>query len=631
MTTLSKKQRKMRNRILIAAALLILVKLLPLTGWVRGLCCLAPYFIIGYDVLRKAALGIVNGQVFDENFLMARATVGAYATGEFDEAVFVMLFYQTGELFQDYAVGKSRTSIAALMDIRPDTANLETENGLETVNPEDVAVGSVIVVKPGERVPLDGTVLEGSSTLDTAALTGEALPRSIRVGDDIISGCVNLTGLLRVTVTKPCEESTVSKILELVENSSEKKAVSEQFITRFAKYYTPCVVYAALALFLIPTVLLAVLPTLPGFLAGTVWTDWLHRALTFLVISCPCALVISVPLSFFGGIGGASKCGILVKGGNYLEALAKADTVVFDKTGTLTKGTFAVSAVHPEAGFEADQVLEYAALAEQYSTHPIAVSLREACKSGMDRSRVSNVEEIAGHGIMAEVDGKRVGVGNSRLMERQSVNWLPCELPGTIVHVTIDGFYAGHIVIADQPKPDAKEAIARLKAMGVKKTVMLTGDTKEVAHTVADALGLDEYHAELLPADKVARVEELLKQETGKLAFVGDGINDAPVLTRADIGIAMGGLGSDAAIEAADIVLMDDQPTKIAAAIRIARKTVRIVRENIVFALTVKAIVLVMGALGKAPMWLAVFADVGVAFLAILNAMRCLYTEKDKK
>ena len=631
MATLTKKQKKNRNHILIAAALLILIKILPLTGWVQGVCCLVPYLIIGYDVLRKAFLGIVNGQVFDENFLMAIATVGAYATGDFDEAVFVMLFYQTGELFQDYAVGKSRASITALMDIRPDTANLETENGLETVDPEDVPVGSVIVVKPGERVPLDGTVLEGSSTLDTAALTGESLPRRIAAGDDIISGCVNLTGLLRVTVTKPCEESTVSKILELVENSSEKKAVSEQFITRFAKYYTPCVVYAALALFLIPTVLLAVLPTLPGFLAGTVWTDWLHRALTFLVISCPCALVISVPLSFFGGIGGASKCGILVKGGNYLEALAKADTVVFDKTGTLTKGTFAVSAIHPEAGFEADQVLEYAALAEQYSTHPIAVSLREACKSGMDRSRVSNVEEIAGHGIMAEVDGKRVGVGNSRLMERQSVNWLPCELPGTIVYVTIDGFYAGHIVIADQPKPDAKEAIVQLKAMGVKKTVMLTGDTKEVAHTVADALGLDEYHAELLPADKVTRVEELLKQETGKLAFVGDGINDAPVLTRADIGIAMGGLGSDAAIEAADIVLMDDQPTKIAAAIRIARKTVRIVRENIVFALTVKAIVLVMGALGKAPMWLAVFADVGVAFLAILNAMRCLYTEKDKK
>ena len=626
--TLSKKQRKMRNRILIAAALLVLVKLLPLTGWVRGLCCLAPYFIIGYDVLRKAALGIVNGQVFDENFLMALATVGAYATGEFDEAVFVMLFYQTGELFQDYAVGKSRTSIAALMDIRPDTANLETENGLETVDPEDVAVGSVIVVKPGERVPLDGTVLEGSSTLDTAALTGESLPRSIRVGDDIISGCVNLTGLLRVTVTKPCEESTVSKILELVENSSEKKAVSEQFITRFAKYYTPCVVYAALALFLIPTVLLAVLPTLPGFLAGTVWTDWLHRALTFLVISCPCALVISVPLSFFGGIGGASKCGILVKGGNYLEALAKADTVVFDKTGTLTKGTFAVSAVHPEAGFEADQVLEYAALAEQYSTHPIAVSLREACKSGMDRSRVANVEEIAGHGIMAEVDGKRVGVGNSRLMERQSVNWLPCELPGTIVHVTIDGFYAGHIVIADQPKPDAKEAIVQLKAMGVKKTVMLTGDTKEVAHTVADALGLDEYHAELLPADKVTRVEELLKQETGKLAFVGDGINDAPVLARADIGIAMGGIGSDAAVEAADVVIMDDEPSKIVDAICIARKTVGIVKQNIIFAIAIKIAVLVLVALGYATMWVAVFGDVGVSVLAILNAIRALSYKK---
>ena len=631
MATLTKKQKKNRNRILIAAALLILIKILPLTGWVRGLCCLAPYFIIGYDVLRKAALGIVNGQVFDENFLMALATVGAYATGEFDEAVFVMLFYQTGELFQDYAVGKSRTSIAALMDIRPDTANLETENGLEEVDPENVPVGSVIVVKPGERMPLDGTVLEGSSTLDTAALTGEALPRNIHAGDDIISGCVNLTGLLRVTVTKPCEESTVSKILELVENSSEKKAVSEQFITRFAKYYTPCVVYAALALFLIPTVLLAVLAVPPAFLAGTTWTEWLHRALTFLVISCPCALVISVPLSFFGGIGGASKCGILVKGGNYLEELAKADTVVFDKTGTLTRGTFAVTAVHPEAGFMEEQVLEYAALAEQYSTHPIAVSLREACKKEVEASRVADVEEIAGHGIMAKVDGRTVGVGNSRLMERQNVNWLPCELPGTIVHVTIDGFYAGHIVISDLPKPDAKEAIAGLKALGVKKTVMLTGDAKEVAHTVADALGLDEYHAELLPADKVARVEELLKQETGKLAFVGDGINDAPVLTRADIGIAMGGLGSDAAIEAADVVLMDDQPSKIPVAIRIARKTVRIVHQNIVFALAVKAIVLLMGALGKAPMWLAVFADVGVAFIAILNAMRCLSVDGEKK
>ena len=631
MVTLTKKQKKIRNRILIAAVLLIVLKLLPLTGWLQAVCFLVPYFIIGYDVLRKAVLGIINGQVFDENFLMAIATVGAFATGEFDEAVFVMLFYQTGELFQDYAVGKSRASITALMDIRPDTANLETENGLEEVDPEDVSVGSVIVVKPGERVPLDGTVLEGSSTLDTAALTGEALPRNIRTGDDIISGCVNLTGLLRVTVTKPCEESTVSKILELVENSSEKKAVSEQFITRFAKYYTPCVVYAALALFLIPTILLAVLAAPPAFLAGTTWTEWLHRALTFLVISCPCALVISVPLSFFGGIGGASKCGILVKGGNYLEELAKADTVVFDKTGTLTRGTFAVTAVHPEAGFTADQVLEYAALAEQYSTHPIAVSLREACKKEVEASRVADVEEIAGHGIMAKVDGKTVGVGNSRLMERQNVNWLPCELPGTIVHVTIDGFYAGHIIISDLPKPDAKEAIAGLKALGVKKAVMLTGDAKEVAHTVADALGLDEYHAELLPADKVARVEELLKQESGKLAFVGDGINDAPVLTRADIGIAMGGLGSDAAIEAADVVLMDDQPSKIPVAIRIARKTVRIVHENIVFALAVKAIVLLMGALGKAPMWLAVFADVGVAFIAILNAMRCLSVDGEKK
>ncbi len=631
MATLSKKQKKVLKRILISAGLLILIKLLPLTDWLQGVCCLIPYLIIGYDVLRKAVLGIVNGQVFDENFLMALATIGAFATGDYAEAVFVMLFYQTGELFQDYAVGKSRSSIAALMDIRPDTANLETENGLKEVDPEDVAVGSVIVVKPGERVPLDGTVLEGSSTLDTAALTGESLPRSIHAGDDIISGCVNLTGLLRVTVTKPCEESTVSKILELVENSSEKKAVSEQFITRFAKYYTPCVVYAALALFLIPTVLLAVLPAPPAFLAGTVWTEWLHRALTFLVISCPCALVISVPLSFFGGIGGASKCGILVKGGNYLEALAKADTVVFDKTGTLTKGTFAVTAVHPEAGFTEEQVLEYAALAEQYSTHPIAVSLREACKTALDAQRVSDVEEIAGHGIMARVDGKAVGVGNSRLMERQNVSWLPCELPGTIVHVTIDGFYAGHIVISDLPKPDAKDAIAGLKALGVKNTVMLTGDAKEVAHTVADALGLDEYHAELLPADKVSRVEALLKQETGKLAFVGDGINDAPVLTRADIGIAMGGLGSDAAIEAADVVLMDDQPGKIPVAIRIARKTVRIVHENIIFALTVKAIVLLMGALGKAPMWLAVFADVGVAFIAILNAMRCLSVGAEKK
>ena len=621
---MTKKQKKTLKRILAALVLTVLLAVVfhftALPWFVQLALLLVPYFIIGHDVLRKALMGIKSGEVFDENFLMAVATVGAMGCGEYAEGVAVMLFYQIGELFQSYAVGKSRASISALMDIRPDSANLEAaDGGVSVVDPDDVAIGSTIVVKPGEKIPLDGVVLTGESTLNTAALTGESRPRAVRPGDEVISGCVNADAVLRIRTTKLYGESTVAKILDLVENSSLKKAPVENFITKFARYYTPAVCIAALVLAVVP----------PLFLGG--WLDWIMRALTFLVISCPCALVISIPLTFFGGIGGASKCGILVKGGNYLEALAKADTVVFDKTGTLTKGTFAVSAVHPEMGFEADQVLEYAALAEQYSTHPIAVSLREACKSGMDRSRVSNVEEIAGHGIMAEVDGKRVGVGNSRLMERQSVNWLPCELPGTIVHVTIDGFYAGHIVIADQPKPDAKEAIARLKAMGVKKTVMLTGDTKEVAHTVADALGLDEYHAELLPADKVARVEELLKQETGKLAFVGDGINDAPVLTRADIGIAMGGLGSDAAIEAADIVLMDDQPTKIAAAIRIARKTVRIVRENIVFALTVKAIVLVMGALGKAPMWLAVFADVGVAFLAILNAMRCLSVDGEKK
>ena len=623
MTTLSKKQRKMRNRILIAAALLVLVKLLPLTGWVRGLCCLAPYFIIGYDVLRKAALGIVNGQVFDENFLMALATVGAYATGEFDEAVFVMLFYQTGELFQDYAVGKSRTSIAALMDIRPDTANLETENGLETVDPEDVAVGSVIVVKPGERVPLDGTVLEGSSTLDTAALTGESLPRSIRVGDDIISGCVNLTGLLRVTVTKPCEESTVSKILELVENSSEKKAVSEQFITRFAKYYTPCVVYAALALFLIPTVLLAVLPTLPGFLVGTVWTDWLHRALTFLVISCPCALVISIPLSFFAGIGGASREGVLVKGSNYLETLSQVDTVVFDKTGTLTQGVFDVTDVHHNT-MPQKKVLEYAALAECASSHPISKSLQRAYGGEIDRHRVTDVQEISGNGITAKVDGTDVAVGNSKLMDRLGIAWHDCHSVGTIIHLAIGGQYAGHIVISDVVKPHAKEAIAALKQAGVEKTVMLTGDIRRVADHVAGELCVDEVHSELLPADKVAQVERLLSNADGKLAFVGDGINDAPVLSRADIGIAMGAMGSDAAIEAADVVLMDDDPLKISKAIRISRKCLRIVYENIVFALGVKGLCLVLGAMGIANMWAAIFADVGVMVIAVLNAIRAL-------
>jgi len=632
MTTLSKKQRKMRNRILIAAALLVLVKLLPLTGWVRGLCCLAPYFIIGYDVLRKAALGIVNGQVFDENFLMALATVGAYATGEFDEAVFVMLFYQTGELFQDYAVGKSRTSIAALMDIRPDTANLETENGLETVDPEDVAVGSVIVVKPGERVPLDGTVLEGSSTLDTAALTGESLPRSIRVGDDIISGCVNLTGLLRVTVTKPCEESTVSKILELVENSSEKKAVSEQFITRFAKYYTPCVVYAALALFLIPTVLLAVLPTLPGFLAGTVWTDWLHRALTFLVISCPCALVISVPLSFFGGIGGAGKMGILVKGGNYLEALAKTETVVFDKTGTLTEGRFEVAELNAENGFDKESVLFYAACAESLSTHPIALSIVNGYGRETD-GHAQNVSETAGKGVSATVDGHAVLAGNALLMRESCIEFKETVTSGTTVYVAVDGKFAGSIVIKDKIKRDSAQAIARLKNTGVKNTVMLSGDNEAIAREVAEKTGLDAVYARLLPADKVERLEELLRKKTsGKtLVYVGDGLNDAPVLARADVGIAMGGVGSDSAIEAADVVIMTDEPMRVADAVWLSKKVRRIVYENIWFAITVKVAVLLLSALGLATMWWAVFADVGVAFIAILNALRALSTEKRER
>ena len=639
MNNLTKKQKKMLRRIFIAAVLLILDKvlcalsILPEKGLLTALCYLIPYAVIGWNVLYKAVRNIRNGQVFDENFLMAMATVGAFATAEYPEAVFVMLFYQVGELFQDYAVGKSRQSIASLMDIRPDTANLEGENGeITEVDPEDVSVGSVVVVKPGERVPLDGQVIEGFSSLDTAALTGESVPRDVTPGDAVISGCVNQSGVLRVRVTKPCEESTVSKILDLVENASEKKATSENFITRFARYYTPCVVLAALALFLLPTAaLLLIAPaSLPGFLAGTVWTDWLHRALIFLVISCPCALVISVPLSFFGGIGGASKCGILVKGSNYLEALAKTETVIFDKTGTLTRGTFTVTAVHPEEAYTPEQLLEYAALAEHWSDHPISLSLKAACKAKLDAGRVSDVEEVAGHGVCAKLDGKTVCVGNSRLMERQNVKWLPCELPGTIVHVTVDGFYAGHIVISDLPKEDSKAAIADLKASGVKKTVMLTGDTDDVAKTVAAELGLDEYHAELLPADKVEWTEKLLsaKSAGAKVAFVGDGINDAPVLSRVDIGIAMGALGSDAAIEAADIVLMDDKPSKIATAMRISRKTLRIVNQNIWFALGVKGLVLLMGALGIANMWEAVFADVGVAFIAILNATRCLQVDE---
>ena len=620
MNKLSRKERKMLRRILLAAGLLILAKLLPISGIPAALCYLVPYLIIGWDVLRKAFLGIKNGQVFDENFLMAIATVGAFATAENAEAVFVMLFYQTGELFQSYAVGKSRKSIAALMDIRPDTANLELPDGsTEEVDPEDVALGQTIVVKPGERVPLDGTVLSGASSLDTAALTGESAPRDVAAGDAVISGCVNLSGLLRVRVDRLSHESTVAKILDLVENASEKKAVSEQFITRFARYYTPCVVFAALALAVVPPLLF-----------GGGWGDWFHRALIFLVVSCPCALVISVPLSFFGGIGGASRCGILVKGSNYLETLAKAETVVFDKTGTLTRGTFTVTEVRPQPGFDRETLLETAALAEVWSDHPISLSLRAAWGHEPEAGRVADVEEIAGHGVTALVDGKPVAVGNRRLMERLCVS-MPESTPaaGTLVHVAAEQTYAGSILISDLLKEDAAAAIASLKTRGVKRTVMLTGDSEAAARAVAAQVGGDEFHAGLLPADKVERMESILadKDLRGTVAFVGDGINDAPVLSRADIGIAMGALGSDAAIEAADIVLMDDKPSRIAAAIAIARKTVRIVRQNIVFALGVKFAVLLLGALGYASMWLAVFADVGVAFIAILNAMRCLHVK----
>ena len=620
MVTLTKKQKKIRNRILIAAVLLIVLKLLPLTGWLQAVCFLVPYFIIGYDVLRKAVLGIINGQVFDENFLMAIATVGAFATGEFDEAVFVMLFYQIGELFQDYAVGKSRASITALMDIRPDTANLETENGLEEVDPEDVSMGSVIVVKPGERVPLDGTVLEGSSTLDTAALTGEAVPRNIRTGDDIISGCVNLTGLLRVTVTKPCEESTVSKILELVENATSRKSKSENFISKFARVYTPFVCYSALALAILP-------PLVNQFIwqVGANWDIWVYRALTFLVISCPCALVISVPLSFFAGIGGASKEGILVKGSNYLEALSKIKYVVFDKTGTLTHGVFQVSAVHHNT-LAQEKLLEYAALAECASSHPISLSLQRAHKGEINRNRVTDIQEISGHGIVAKVDGKSVAVGNDKLMDQLHVAYKSCHSTGTIIHIAINNDYAGHIVISDVIKPQSKEAIQALKKAGIKKTVMLTGDRDSVAQEVAHELAIDEVHSQLLPADKVTQVENLLsaKEKDSNLAFVGDGINDAPVLTRADIGIAMGAMGSDAAIEAADVVLMDDNPRNIAKAINIAKKCMSIVYENIIFAISIKALCLLLGAVGIANMWFAIFADVGVMILAVLNAIRAL-------
>ena len=581
----------------------------------RLLLFLIPYLVIGWDVLWRAVRNIAHGQVFDENFLMALATVGALAIGEYPEAVFVMLFYQVGELFQSYAVDQSRKSITALMDIRPDYANMEGPDGqLEQVDPEDVAVGDTIVIKAGERIPLDGVVLEGSSTVDTAALTGESLPRRVESGDDVISGCVNLSGLLKVQVTKAFEESTVAKILDLVENSASKKAKAENFITKFARYYTPIVVLAAVALAL-----------LPPLLTSIQWVDSIQRALNFLVVSCPCALVISVPLSFFGGIGGASKDGILVKGGNYLEVLARTEIVVFDKTGTLTRGVFNVTAIHPDH-CDQGQLLELAALAECWSDHPISRSLKEAYGREIDASRVSSVEEVAGRGVKAVVDGHTICAGNDKLMDDIGVSWHPCHRVGTTVHVASEGAYLGHIVISDEVKEDAAQAVADLKALGVTRTVMLTGDAQAVGEAVGRQLGLDEVHAQLLPAQKVERVEALLaeKGEKDRLAFVGDGINDAPVLSRADVGIAMGGLGSDAAIEAADVVLMDDKPSKIAVAIRIAQKTLAIVRQNIVFALGVKTLVLVLGALGLSNMWEAAFADVGVSVIAILNAMRAM-------
>ena len=616
---MTRKQKKMLVRIFASAVLLVAAVLIPYEGALRFLLFLPAYFVIGWDVLWRAAKNIIHGQVFDENFLMALATVGAFCTGffgkgEYPEAVFVMLFYQVGELFQSYAVGKSRKSISALMDIRPDYANVERDGGLCRVDPEEVQVGDVIVIKPGEKAPLDGVVLEGRSSLNTSALTGESLPREVEPGDDVISGCINLNGLIRVQVTKVFGESTVAKILDLVENSSSKKAKAENFITKFARYYTPIVVVSA--------VLLAVAP--PLFTGGN-WAEWVERALIFLVVSCPCALVISVPLSFFGGIGGASRDGILVKGGNFLEILSDTEIVVFDKTGTLTKGVFNVTAIHPDR-YSEGELLELAALAESYSDHPISRSLKDAYGMEIDAARVSDVEELSGRGVKAQVDGRLVCAGNDKLMEEIGVTWHPCHRVGTTVHVAVNGEYAGHIVISDELKPDAAEAVASLKRAGVRKTVMLTGDAKAVGESVAKELGIDEVHAGLLPGDKVDRVEALLreKSERGKLAFVGDGINDAPVLSRADIGIAMGALGSDAAIEAADIVLMDDKPSKLAEAMKISKRTLRIVRQNIVFALAVKAAVLVLSAFGLSNMWEAVFADVGVSVLAILNASRAL-------
>ena len=626
---MTKKQKKSLQQILIALALVILLKLLlgvlpALPTPVELLLYLIPYFVVGKDVLRKAIKGVKNRQPFDECFLMAVATVGAFALGDYVEGCAVILFYQIGELFQSVAVGKSRQSISSLMDIRPDYANVEDEDGkLEQVDPDDVEVGTVIVVQPGERVPIDGVIVEGTSALNTAALTGESLPRDVQTGDEVISGCVNMTGLLKVRTTKEFGESTVSKILDLVENSSMKKARAENFITRFARVYTPAVCYGALALAFLPPIVLLLMGQPARF------GDWIYRALTFLVISCPCALVISIPLSFFGGIGGASACGILVKGSTYLEELARTGIVVFDKTGTLTQGTFKVTGVHPADGITDEQLVEAAALAESWSKHPISLSIKAAYGKEIDTARVTDVEELGGHGVTAKVDGKPVAAGNARLMERLGLSAPAVRETGTVVHVAIDGRYAGYLLIADVVKPHSAEAIRALKAAGVRKTVMLTGDAEPVAKAVSAQLGLDEYHAGLLPGDKVDQIETLIAAKKSKenLAFVGDGINDAPVLSRADVGIAMGALGSDAAIEAADVVLMDDDPAKIALAMRIARRTLRIVYENIVFALAVKFACLLLGAIGMASMWTAIFADVGVMVIAVLNATRALYTK----
>ena len=619
---MNKKQKKMLIRIIIAAVLIVAFSLLPAEGYLRFGLFMIPYLVIGYDILKKAFKGILNKQVFDENFLMAVATVGAILLGDYSEGVAVMLFYQIGELFQSYAVGKSRRNISELMDIRPDYANIEKDGALEQVDPDEVEIGTIIVVQPGEKVPIDGMITEGTSTLNTSALTGESLPRDAKAGDEVISGCINMTGLLKIRTTKEFGESTVSKILELVENSSSRKSKSENFISKFAKYYTPAVCYGALALAFIPPIVLLIMGK------PAMWGDWIYRALTFLVISCPCALVISIPLSFFAGIGGASNQGILVKGSNYLETLAQTKYVVFDKTGTMTQGVFEVSGIHHNE-MPDEKLLEYAALAECSSSHPISKSLQKAYGKPIDRNRVTDIEEISGNGVIAKVDGISVAAGNTKLMNRLGIAYQDCHHVGTVVHMAIDGKYAGHILISDIIKPHAKEAIAELKKAGISKTVMLTGDSKRVADQVAEELGIQEVYSELLPADKVSRVEELLNQksEKDKLAFVGDGINDAPVLSRADIGIAMGALGSDAAIEAADIVLMDDDPLKISKAIKIARKCIRIVYENIYFAIGIKILCLILGALGIANMWVAIFADVGVMILAVLNAIRTLFVK----